>query len=174
MIHFRKLTIEDIPLMHAWFNTPHVQNFYSLRSWTKQEVLDKLLPIINQEKPLFGFIVLLDSSPIGYLQYCSIKDFPWIDQDFQPNIVENGVGLDIFIGDPSRIGKGLGSKIIEDFLDTVLWPHFEFCIVDPDERNLASIRMFEKSGFKKHKTVSSKDAIGKPVKLVLMIKSNNQ
>ena len=28
--------------MHMWFNRPHVQQFYSLRSWQEMEVLEKL------------------------------------------------------------------------------------------------------------------------------------
>lgn len=67
-IDFRAITFADIPLMLRWFNTPHVQEFYSLRPWTEDEVLVKLTPYISGDKPVSGFIVLLDENPIGYLQ----------------------------------------------------------------------------------------------------------
>lgn len=171
MLHFRPVTVEDIPLMHGWFNEAHIQKFYSLRDWKEQDVLDKLLPIIERKKPLFGFIVFLSEQPIGYLQYCHVKDFPWPQQDFEAMIVEAGAGLDLFIGDRAWIGKGLGEKIVENFLDTVIWPHFQFCVVDPDERNLPSIKMFEKCGFVRHKAIHAQDAIGRPVTLLLMVKA---
>ena len=174
MIHFRQVTKEDIPLMHLWFNEPHVQKFYSLRSWTKSEVLDKLLPTIELNKPLFGFIVLFEGIPIGYLQYCKVKDFPWPEQEFSPKFVENAAGLDFFIGQPEWVGKGWGPKIIERFLDTQIWTNFQYCVVDPDVRNLLSIRMFEKCGFEAHRTIHTKDAMGEPVKLLLMVKSNDE
>ena len=36
-ITFRALEFSDIPLMHAWFNTAHVRQFYSLRTWTENQ-----------------------------------------------------------------------------------------------------------------------------------------
>lgn len=170
MITFRPITIDDISLMHRWFNEPHVQKFYSLRNWSQKEVLDKLLPSIEHKTPLFGFIVLFQNEPIGYLQYCKLKDFPWPDQDFEIVIEDEGCGLDIFIGSPLFIGKGLGSKIISQFLDTIIWPQFQFCVVDPDENNKASIKLFETCGFKLHKKIQSKNALGNPQTLLLMIK----
>lgn len=66
-IFFRALTYNDIPLMWQWFNSPHVQEFYSLRSWTLEEVSAKITSYIRGEKPIFGFIILLNANPIGYL-----------------------------------------------------------------------------------------------------------
>ncbi len=62
-ITFRPISIDDISLMHTWFNTPHVQEFYSLRQWTEKDVMNKLKPYINREKPIFGFILLLEEKP---------------------------------------------------------------------------------------------------------------
>lgn len=91
-------------------------------------------------------------------------------QEFVQTVVDKGVELDVFIGERSFTGQGLGSKIIEAFLESVVWKDFEFCVADPDVRNIYSIKMFEKCGFKKHKTIKSNDALGKPVKLVLMVR----
>ena len=138
--------------------------------WSEKEVLDKLLPTIELKRPLIGFILLFEEQPIGYLQYYKIKDFPWPQQDFEPKIVNEAAGIDLFIGNRNYIGKGLGQKIVDHFLKSLIWPRFQFCIVDPDQRNLSSIKMFEKSGFIKHKIINSTDATGKPVNLMLMIK----
>lgn len=170
MITFRPITVDDVPLMHIWFNEIHVQKFYSLRNWSEREVLDNLLPSIEHKKPLFGFIILFELRPIGYLQYYKLKDFPWPEQDFETAIADEASGLDLFIGNPSFIGKRLGSKIINQFLETMIWPRFQFCVVDPDENNSASIKLFERCGFNFHKKIQSKDALERPVTLLLMIK----
>jgi aminoglycoside 6'-N-acetyltransferase len=136
-------------------------------------VKDKLRPILEKEKNLFAFIVLVDEKPIGYVQYCPISENPWPEQEIEEKVVNCAAGLDLFIGDPESIGKGLGSKIVQAFLDTEIWPKFSFCFVDPDLRNEASKRCFEKCGFEFHKTIRSEDALKRPVTLTLMKKSRS-
>jgi aminoglycoside 6'-N-acetyltransferase len=172
LLSFEVIRKDDIPLMHSWFNEPHVQRFYSLREWSEAEVLHKLLPAIEFKNRLFGFIIFFQQKPIGYIQYYSVKDFPWPQQDFAPNVEKEAAGLDLFIGNPSFIGKGLGSAIITQFLEDLIWPRFQFCVVDPDERNLASIKLFEKCKFVRHKKIISKDSLDKTVTLLLMVKEN--
>lgn len=171
MINFRPVSVDDISQIHSWFNEKHIQSFYSLREWTEKEVLEKLTPVIEGKKPLFGFIAMVNNEPIGYLQYCRVKEFPWPNQDFEFEIANEAAGLDFFIGNPLLIGKGLGYQIINNFLDQIIWPNFQFCIVDPDVGNIASIKLFEKCSFKRHKEIDTKDTLGKPVRLLLMIKS---
>ena len=100
-IIFKALSFPDIPLMDHWFNTSHVQKFYSLRSWTEEEVLAKLTPYISENKPVSGFIVLLDEDPIGYLQSYKVDDYPWPNQNLPEEIVKSAVGIlgiRIFLG----------------------------------------------------------------------------
>jgi RimJ/RimL family protein N-acetyltransferase len=159
--------------MHRWFNIPHVQQFYSLRIWSESEVVEKLTPYITGEKSVFGFIILLNHIPIGYVQYYRLIDFPWPEQDLSNDIIKSGAGLDFFIGDENFIGKGWGTKILTSILKEMIWPKFDYCIVDPDIRNEAMIHGNEKVGFKKHKIIHTEDALKRPVELVLMIKKNN-
>ena len=168
-ITFKTLSLTDITLMHRWFNMPHVQKFYSLRHWNKQEVLKKLKPYISGEKPVSGFIIFLDERPIGYVQSYRLIDFPWEDQDFPNDIVCHAAGMDLFIGNPDWIWKGLGFKIIHKFLDEKIWPKFRYCVVDPSIENKAAIRCYEKLGFIEHKIIHTKDALGSPTTLKLMI-----
>jgi RimJ/RimL family protein N-acetyltransferase len=74
---FKILELSDIPSMFNWFNLPHVQKFYSLRTWTENEVLEKFKPYILGAKPVLGFIVVMDKKPIGYVQLSRVRDYPW-------------------------------------------------------------------------------------------------
>jgi len=169
-IKFKQLSSDDVQIMHQWFNLPHVQEYYSLRSWTKDEVLHKLEPYITGEKPISGFLIKIDDKAIGYIQTYKVFDFPWDNQDLPNEIIKNSAGIDLFIGDAAFLGKGYGYKIIEQFLAKNIWPEFNYCIVDPQIDNVPAIRCYEKLGFKQHKIIGTKDALNIDTNLMLMIK----
>jgi len=170
MISFQPLKKEDMPLMHAWFNRPHVQEFYSLRSWKEQEVLEKMSASLSHEKHLFGFIIRLGDIAIGYIQWYPVKDHPWPHQELDDKVQALAAGIDLFIGEEQWINKGLGREIMHTFLEKEIWPNFSYCIVDPDISNTASVRMFQKCGFSLHKTVQASNKLGRLAHLCLMIK----
>lgn len=155
--------------MHQWFNMPHVQRFYSLRPWTEIEVLEKLKPYILGDKPVTGFVILIDDTPIGYLQSYKVCDYPWPKQNLSQEIIDSAIGMDLFIGNNSMIGKGLGSKVIQEFIHSKVWPEFQYCIVDPDVENKAAIRCYERLKFKEHVLIETVDALERPTKLKLMM-----
>jgi RimJ/RimL family protein N-acetyltransferase len=163
-VSFRPLSEEDIPLMHRWFNEPHVQEFYSLRSWTMEEVRQKLAPILSGEKKVKGELIVIDGVPVGYLQSYPVSEHPWPGQDLPEGFVEKAIGLDLFIGEKEHVGKGYGSQAVRQFISK-----FPYCVVDPDEKNQASICLFERCGFHFHKEIEMKNPLGKRVKLMLMI-----
>ena len=78
-------------------------------------------------------------------------------------------GMDLFIGEEPFVGKGLRSEIIKEFLDVIIWPQFQYCIVDPDVRNTAAIRCYEKLNFKEHLVIESENELGHPTQLKLII-----
>jgi len=166
---FKPLSFSDILLMYQWFNLSHVQRFYSLRQWTEEQVLEKLKPYITGDKPVLGFIVLMNKNPIGYIQQCKISDYPWPNQDFSQEIIDHATGIDIFIGEEKLIGRGVGYQIIKTFIKNKVWPQFRYCIVDPDINNIAAIKCYEKLNFQSHAVIETKDALERPVKLKLMV-----
>jgi RimJ/RimL family protein N-acetyltransferase len=166
---FKILELSDIPSMFNWFNLPHVQKFYSLRTWTENEVLEKFKPYILGAKPVLGFIVVMDKKPIGYVQLSRVRDYPWPNQNLPEEVINNAAVMDIFIGDESMIGKGIGGKIIRTFIQNKVWPEFQYCIVDPDLENLAAVRCYEKLGFVEHNSIRTVDAFEQAASLRLMI-----
>ena len=65
----------------------------------------------------------------------------------------NMASLDVFIGEKDAVGQGWGSRILIQFLKEHIFKHFEAVFVDPDTANTQAIRVYEKAGFKKIKTV---------------------
>jgi len=163
-------TLNDVPLLTRWFNEPHVQHFYSLRTWREEEVGAKFK---NQDKTIESFIVYLEEKPIGYIQKYPVNHHPWPHQDLSSLIIKEAAGLDLFIGEKDYLYKGLGQKIIENFLKEHIWPYFAYCIVDPDARNLASQKLFKKCGFRYSQSLITKNKQGKKVTLELWLKRRN-
>ena len=59
-------------------------------------------------------------------------------------------GLDLFIAEEHLLGRGLGPRIIRTFLDDVVFadPAVTACVAAPSIHNAASLRAFEKAGFR--------------------------
>lgn len=146
-----------------------MQEFYSLRKWSYAEVEQKYLPRVTGEVSVKPYIIVHEDTPIGLIQTYPVKDHPWKDQDLVPEIVDQAAGIDLFIGEVAYLSKGLGTKIFRQFLEEHIWPRFKYCLSDPDVRNEASVRMFERVGFKRYKVIESEDELGNCVTLLLMM-----
>lgn len=173
-ISFIPLSKEHFSLIHTWFNKPHVQDFYSLRTWTIEEVSQKLTPYIQGVGDMKCYIIFVNTKPVGYLQCYPVKKHPWDNQNIPDDVVNDSAGLDLFIGEKERTGKGLGCHILNEFLKKYIWPHYRYCLADPDIRNEASIRLFKKCGFREYQLIKSIDALRHPVSLQLFIKEREQ
>ena len=167
-IHFEPLDDSHSSLMHQWFNQIHVKSFYSLRDWTLEEVQEKLKHL--SQKQIYAFIIHVDQNPIGYIQYYPVKANPREIQELTKDFVKEAAGFDLFIGEKEYLRRGFGAKIVNDFLQKFIWPSYRYCIVDPDIRNTASLRFFQKMGFQKHKEIKTNDALKRDATLLLMIK----
>lgn len=67
------------------------------------------------------------------------------------------------------VGKELGTKVIKEFIQSKIWPEFQYCLVDPDIKNQAAIRCYKKLKFKEHAIIEIVDALQHPTMLKLMI-----
>lgn len=173
-ISFTPLCEEHFALIHTWFNEPHVKSFYSLRTWTIDEVRQKLTPYIQGVGGMECYIISIDKTPVGYIQCYPVKEHPWDNQNLVEEVIQNSAGMDFFIGEKKFIGKGLGYQILEAFLKNYIWTRYKYCLVDPDIRNDISLRLFKKCGFHKHQEIRSKDALNRLVTLQLCIQQRPQ
>jgi RimJ/RimL family protein N-acetyltransferase len=65
-------------------------------------------------------------------------------------LAEDAAGLDLFVGEPAFLHRGLGPRILARFLEDVVWPTTgcRTCVAGPHPGNAAAIRAFEKAGFR--------------------------
>jgi len=152
LLDFRQLHRSDFPLLHRWLAEPHVVEWW-------HEPLDlpaihaKYNPRIDGTEPTRVFIIEHDQRAIGWIQWYHWRDYP-----AHATLLGAGpasAGIDLAIGEMAMLGAGLGPKIIREFLDAFVFgdPAITAIICDPEERNIRSIRAFEKAGFGKVRTV---------------------
>lgn len=145
-ITFRPLSRSDFPLLERWLKEPHV-----LRWWREPlegaELEAKYGPRIDGIEPTFVFVIDCDGRPVGWIQW-----YRWADYQRHARRIGaalSDAGIDLAIGAPEMIGRGLGPFVIRTFLDQVVFvdPSVTAVVSDPEASNVRSRRAFEKAGF---------------------------
>jgi RimJ/RimL family protein N-acetyltransferase len=141
------MTRDDLELVHEWHQRPHIQRWWVERR-TFEETEAHYLPTIEGHEPTDHYVALLDGEPFGLIQTYLVSDYP----DYAA-VIEEGegvAGVDLYIADETMTGRGYGSEMIRRFVDDIVFARPETTAVtaDPDARNTASIKAFEKAGFR--------------------------
>ena len=152
-ITFRSLDHADLPLMHQWLNEGEAFTWYGRQPTTLEKITAEYTATIEHTEPVFGFVILIDAQPAGYIQWYLIADHPAYAT--QINVPPDSAGVDMFIGEARFLHRGYGSAIMRRFLHDVVFADSRNgrCIIDPDERNTIAIRAYEKAEFQHLKTV---------------------
>jgi RimJ/RimL family protein N-acetyltransferase len=58
------------------------------------------------------------------------------------------IGVDLSIGRPEKISKGIGSKALAAFVAALREEGHQTIIIDPDPNNARAVRAYEKAGFR--------------------------
>jgi RimJ/RimL family protein N-acetyltransferase len=152
-IEFQPLRADHFEILWKWHNEAHVtenwnsfENFEAMKASYEKKI---------ESNFVICFIIYLDGNPFGYIHaYKAWK----VGDGWWPDEKEGTWGIDQFIGDPSFVGRGLGSKFIKEFIQFFLIKQgFQKLIVDPAPKNERAIRAYEKAGFRKVAVISSPD-----------------
>lgn len=126
-----------------WLKNPHVKQFWS-EPEDEVELRDKYLSKFKN-RGISSQIIVLDGQEVGYIQSyqaCQVGGGWW------PGIDSGVFGIDQFIGEPSLVGKGLGPRIIAEFVHILSTnSQVKEVIADPDPTNVRAIKAYEKVGF---------------------------
>jgi aminoglycoside 6'-N-acetyltransferase len=145
-LSFRRMTADDLRLLHEWLRREHVHRWWSDRE-TYEDVVEHYLPAIEGREPTDLYLIVLDRRAIGMIQTYLVSDYP--DYAALVQVGEHVAGVDLLIADAELTGKGIGTEALRAFVRDVVFARESTiaCIADPDVRNVASIRAFEKAGF---------------------------
>lgn len=142
---FRPMREDDLELIRTWLGLPHVSRWYVAGSTIEQE-LDELRQCLAGEQPTHALVVLERARPIGWCQWYLCAHYP--DHAAGVGAEPGDIGIDYAIGDPARIGSGVGTSLIAALSAYVRQRHpAAGLIADPEAANVASRRVLEKNGF---------------------------
>ena len=145
-ITFRALARSDFPLLQRWLSLPHVVAWW-------REPLDlagievKYGPRIDGLEPTYVFMIEHDSHAVGWIQWYLWSDYP--EHAAKLGVEAGSAGVDFALGEAESLGKGLGSRIIHEFAEQIIFARRDITAIysDPEEKNVRSLRAFAKAGF---------------------------
>jgi aminoglycoside 6'-N-acetyltransferase-1b len=154
-LQFHRLTEANLPTLAEWLNRPHVAEWWdACRSL--DEVREKYLPRTMDGSAAVPYLAYLDGVPIGYIQSyvaAGVGDGWWPDER------DPGVrGIDQFLADAHRLGQGLGTRLVREFVEFLFRdPAVTRIQADPSPANGRAIRCYEKAGFRRVGPVTTPD-----------------
>jgi len=145
-ITFRLVTAADYPLLLGWLNAPHVREWWG----DPEEELDQIRAMVEGRDTTRAYLIELAGHPVGYAQAWYVDDnrafaadYPWID-----DLPAGTVGVDLTIGDPALLSRGIGSAALAVFTARLRAEGHETIVIDPDPANLRAVRAYAKAGFR--------------------------
>lgn len=152
VITWRRLTEADFALLRGWLAQPHVARWWNHET-SVEAVARDFGAAARGEEPSEDLLVHLDGVPVGLVQRCRIDDYPEYYDELAPvvEVPAGTVSIDYLIGEPDRVGRGLGTRVIRAVV-AATWtdhPDAPAVIVPVHADNPASWRALEKAGFRR-------------------------
>ena len=161
----------DYSLVARWRAEPHVAEWWDTDDAGGAALTERYRPRTEVSSPTVAGIITLEGRPVGYLQF-----YPWDDHPDEMATMglaadENTFGLDILIGEPDLIDRGVGSAAVA-LLCRYLFDERGAAAValTTAEANLRAQRAYEKAGMRKVARVLDTDTVnGERVPSWLMV-----
>ncbi|MDX3000515.1 GNAT family N-acetyltransferase [Kribbella solani] len=134
----------DAPRITLWMAQPHVQRWW-LQDWSVERWAQEI------EQQAAGVhsapcVASVDAEEFGYVELYRVRH----DQLAEYYAYEeNDWGMHVAIGDVTRVGHGLGRRLLRSLADALLDadPSCSRVVAEPDLENTPSVRAFGAAGF---------------------------
>jgi aminoglycoside 6'-N-acetyltransferase len=147
-IGFRPVAAGDLPLLADWLARPHMREWWG----DPQTELGYIRDMVEGRDTTRPFLILAGGEPAGYIQVWFIgphqtqewaQDNPWLME-----LPADAVGVDLSIGEPALLSKGLGSAALRLFVQRLRAEGHRTIVIDPDPANARAVRAYRKAGFR--------------------------
>ena len=140
MLNLRPATIDDLDLLRAWDDKPHVVAADPNDDWGWEVELARDPDWREQ------LIAEINGRAIGFVQ---IIDPALEDSHYWEEIESNLGAIDIWIGSETDLGKGYGTQMMKLAIDRCFAdPAVTAILIDPLASNTRSHRFYERLGFR--------------------------
>lgn len=159
---------EDYKMLEKWYQEEEIYSHFEQRVLNYNEIKNKYFPRTLKDAKIPVYMIEYNNNPIGIIQYQLINN----ENKKLYNISCNSCyEIDIFIGELTMQGRGLGKKaivLLSDFLFKD--KHAELLVMCPLKENILAISCYKKCGFKVNKLFKTEDTVGVLQEYFLMIK----
>jgi aminoglycoside 6'-N-acetyltransferase len=158
-VSFRRLTDDDLPMLHRWLNEPGV-----VRWWEGEDVSwEKVVEDYGSanDEPTEHWIVAVDGRDTAWIQCYALADYAddpddaearaWVAACWGAGADHDAAGIDYLIGEPADRGRGVGAAMIRAFVDEVVFgrhPTWTQVLADPHVDNPSSWGALASAGFR--------------------------
>jgi len=144
---FRPVTCEDLGLILAWVQDPEISRWWGEPPQTQDDVDGKYISRIDGSELVDCLIAEISGEPFAYLQWYLLRDH--LDHPALPFATPEFAGLDLFISARDGRNRGIGTRLIRQFIVDTLRSHPEIAgfVIDPSVDNLRAIAAYRKAGF---------------------------
>ncbi len=146
LLSIRPLAPGDGRHLHRWLNDPAVLAFYDGRDTpgTWERIREHYLSKTGY--PEQGCLVEWQHAPAGFLQVYPLE--PGDAARFGFPAAQKSVGMDMFLGETSLWGHGIGTQLTRVASDALL-DHWgaDRVVLDPRVANTRAVHVYQKSGF---------------------------
>ncbi len=132
-------------MLQRWVRRPHVAEWWP-EPTTIAELEDDYFSGAARESSTRAYIALLDAEPLGFVQsYVALGSGDgWWENETDPGTR----GIDQFIADGTKLGRGLDSTMISAFVERLFGdPAVTRIQTDPAPANERAIRCYRRAGF---------------------------
>jgi aminoglycoside 6'-N-acetyltransferase len=129
----------DLPLLERWLRSPHV-----VRWWGTPDL--HLTELAQRSRDTHA-VITAGGRPVGYL--CWQRPSPSeLEAAGLTDLPEDLVDIDILIGEPELLGRGVGPRALVLLLAKLHGEGVGFAGLGTSTSNRVAIRAFEKAGFR--------------------------
>lgn len=152
-LSFFPVEVKHHNLVLNWLDKPHVRKyFYGEGLENTKRKLHMFINGINNngEYSFEHWIAYIGDQPFGFLM-TSLVEGPYNSDDPVDKWYEEGkkaITLDLLIGPEDYLGKGLGHRMIQEFLIAKFYDA-DKVLIDPSASNTRAVHVYEKAGFRK-------------------------
>lgn len=144
-VHFRAMTLADLPAVAEGLAQPHVRPWYPEPDHSLGQLQQRYGDRIRGASPIRMWVIEVDRVPVGQVQDYRLSD----DPHFAAVELPDAVGVDYALTDPALTGRGVGTRMLWRFLRDVVWMDYDAAhiVAAPALDNVVSLRTLAKVGF---------------------------